>query len=141
MGNDDKDRIRQEFAIRFRNALKELGYTTNQQGKMRELFGVSGQAVCKWAEGQAMPTLSRMPQVAAVLGVRRAWLQEGEEPMRPVVGRVSDEIGRYGARRSKELTMSAEEANVLHLYRILTPKQKEAVREVILLLAERKKKK
>ena len=68
MGNDDKDRIRQTFATRFRKALAELGYSPNEQRVMRQIFGVSGQAVRKWAEGEALPTSSRMPQVAAVLG-------------------------------------------------------------------------
>lgn len=141
MENDDKDRIRQAFAARFRKALKELGYSVSKQGVMRSLFGVSGQAVRKWSEGQAMPTPSRMPHVAKVLGVRRAWLQDGEEPMRPVLGRVSDEVEHYGARRpQEELVMSIEEANLLHIYRTLTPRQKEATREIMSLFAEAKKK-
>ncbi len=87
MGNNDKDKIKQAFAERFRKALKELGYFYNEQKRTERLFGVSGQAVRKWAEGQSMPTPSRMPHVAEVLGVRRAWLQDGEEPMRPMLAK------------------------------------------------------
>ena len=76
--NDD---VRQAFAARFRQALAKLGYSASDQKEMHRLFDVSAQAVRKWAEAQALPTTARLPQVASVLGVRRAWLQDGEEPI------------------------------------------------------------
>ena len=81
---NQNDGVRQAFAARFRHALTKLGHSTSDQKEMRRLFGVSAQAVRKWAEGQALPTAARIPQVASVLGVRRAWLQDGEEPMYPM---------------------------------------------------------
>lgn len=84
-GYNQNDDVRQAFASRFRLALAELGYSASEQKVMRRLFGVSAQAVRKWAEAQALPTTARMTQVASVLGVRRAWLQDGEEPMRPAL--------------------------------------------------------
>ena len=139
MQTSGKERVRQAFAGRFRKALNELGYSENQQKKMEALFGVSGQAVRKWAEGTAMPTPSRMPEVAAVLGVRRAWLQDGEEPMRPHVGRVADGRGR-SAKHPEALPISGEEIDLLRTYRKLTPEQQGAVRTIILLLSGAPKK-
>ena len=132
MHTSGKERVRQAFAARFRKALKELGYSASQQKKMEELFGVSGQAVRKWAEGTAMPTPSRMPEVATILGVRRAWLQDGEEPMRPHVGGVADARGRP-AKHTEELPFSGEETDLFRKYRMLTPEQRSAVHTIITL--------
>jgi transcriptional regulator with XRE-family HTH domain len=137
MQNDEKDRIKQAFAARFHKALKELGYSYNKQNKMKRLFGVSGQAVRKWAEGQSMPTSSRMPHVAEVLGVRRAWLQDGEEPMFPTVGKVSERKGGYGKNKNQEFSISGKEVNLLRMYRALTLKQKRVVREIVATLVEK----
>ncbi|MEW8051232.1 MAG: helix-turn-helix domain-containing protein [Candidatus Thiodiazotropha sp.] len=138
MRNNEKDKIRQEFAVRFRKALKELGFSPNQQSELQELFGVSGQAVRKWAEGQSLPTASRMPHVATVLGVRRAWLQDGELPMRPTVGRVK---GKSKTEPSdEEFSISGEEMKLLHLFRDLTHKERKAVIGIAVLLAEQRKK-
>ena len=135
MENDEKDRIRRVFATRFCNALKELGYSVNQQKEMQQLFGVSGQAVGKWAKGETMPTTSRMPHVAEVLGVRRAWLQDGEAPMRPMVGKVSGEKGHYDKNTDQEFSISGEEVNLLHMYRTLTPEERKAVQDIVKLLS------
>ncbi|MEW8059442.1 MAG: helix-turn-helix domain-containing protein [Candidatus Thiodiazotropha endolucinida] len=138
MRNNEKDKIRQEFAVRFRKALKELGFSPNQQSELQELFGVSGQAVRKWAEGQSLPTASRMPHVANVLGVRRAWLQDGEPPMRPTVGLVKGISNTYTS--EEELSISGEEMKLLRLFRDLTQKERKAVVEIATLLVDGKKK-
>ncbi|MEW8658863.1 MAG: helix-turn-helix domain-containing protein [Candidatus Thiodiazotropha endolucinida] len=138
MRNNEKDKIRQEFAVRFRKALKELGFSPNQQSELQELFGVSGQAVRKWAEGQSLPTASRIPHVATVLGVRRAWLQDGELPMRPTVGRVR---GKYDTELpDEEFSISGKEVELLHLFRALSQKERKTIIEVVTLLANGKKK-
>ncbi len=131
----DKERVRQAFAVRFRNALMELGVSPNEQARLASLFGLSGQAVRKWAEGQAIPTASRMPEVAKILGVRRAWLQDGEEPMRPAMGIVET---TEGSRREglREIVLSSEEARLLMVYRKLTPELRNAVKMVITSLAK-----
>lgn len=103
---------------------------------MSKLFGVSGQAVRKWAEGEAMPTPSRMPKVSSVLGVRRAWLQDGEDPMRPVVTRVADQAGNYDGTPPAEITLAGKELRHLLLLRSLKPRQREVVEDLISLLAE-----
>jgi len=133
---DKKEEARQLFAKRFRQALTELGYSPNNQKAMRDLFGVSGQAARKWAEGQALPTPARVPQIAEILGVRRAWLLDGEGPMRPTACTVAEERSPYQNSSLGEITISAEEFTLIHLYRKLTAKQREAVRQMVSLLKE-----
>jgi transcriptional regulator with XRE-family HTH domain len=136
MRNVEKERTLNAFAARFRKALEELGYAPNEQQKVGKLFGVTGQAVRKWAEGQAMPTPSRMPHVAEALGVRRAWLQDGEEPMRPLIASKTSEK-RKAAKSGQEFAVSAEEFSLLRMYRLLTRKQREAVRSLVVLFLEK----
>ncbi|MCU7933945.1 MAG: hypothetical protein KZQ99_03575 [Candidatus Thiodiazotropha sp. (ex Dulcina madagascariensis)] len=103
---------------------------------MQMLFGVSGQAVRKWAEGQSLPTASRMPHVATVLGVRRAWLQDGELPMRPTIGRNRNESRTELS--VEEFSISGEEVSLLHLFRSLSQKERKMVVEIATLLVEKK---
>lgn len=128
-----KEQVRQLFAKRFRQALTELGYSPNDQKAMKHLFGVSGQAARKWAEGQALPTPARLPHIAETLGVRRAWLWDGEEPMRPTC-KIAEERSPYSS--SQDVTISTEELTLIQHYRELTAKQREAIRNVISLLRE-----
>lgn len=44
-----------------------MGYSPSQQSLLRQLFGVSGLAVHKWAEGEALPNSAQMPHIASVL--------------------------------------------------------------------------
>lgn len=135
MRNKHKEKAQQEFSARFCKALSNMGYSPSQQNVLGRLFGVSGQAVRKWAEGAAMPNTARLPHIASVLGVRRAWLQDGEEPMMPDLARVS-EPGR-GGKRGEEIAISAEEARMLYNFRALTAAQKDAVRNLIILFSEK----
>ena len=124
----NKEKVRQEFAARFRKALKDLGYSPSEQARLQRLFGISGQAVRKWAEGLSMPSSARMPQVAETLGVRRAWLQDGEGPMRPTVG--------AGPDASEGTPLTEREVTLLMHFRRLDPPQQAAV---ALLIASIKK--
>ncbi len=135
MRSKHKERAQQEFSARFCKALSNIGYSPSQQNVLGRLFGVSGQAVRKWADGSALPNSARMPHIASVLGVRRAWLQDGEEPMMPDLARVS-KPGR-GGKRGEEIAISAEEAKVLYTFRTLTAAQKDAIRNLILLFSEK----
>lgn len=47
--------------------LRPMGYSPSQQSLLRQLFGVSGLAVHKWAEGEALPNSAQMPHIASVL--------------------------------------------------------------------------
>ena len=129
--NDD---VRQAFATRFRLALTTLGYSASNQKEMRRLFGVSAQAVRKWAEAQALPTAARLPQVASVLGVRRAWLQDGEKPMFPVLAKVEEDTSRY--KKDNEIAISLDELKLLHLYKRLTTKQRDSIQRLMVLFTD-----
>ncbi len=133
---DIKEQVRRAFAARFCKALAEIGYSSHDQQALGRLFGISGQAVRKWAEGETLPTSSRMPQVAAVLGVRRAWLQDGEEPMRPMANRVAEQKKNYDVKPEQGMMLSPEEIKLVLQYRNLIPRQQEAIREMLSLLGE-----
>jgi len=131
MDDEHKDKIKKAFAERFCLALKQAGYTVNQQKSMAKLFQVSGQAVRKWADAESMPTSARMTDVANILGVRRAWLQDGEAPMRSVVGIISDETAAYQVDSDTQIYLSKDEAVLMQSYRMLALKQKDVVKNII----------
>lgn len=131
--NQNND-VRQAFATRFRLALKELGYSASDQKEMRRLFGVSAQAVRKWAEAQALPTSTRLPQVASVLGVRRAWLQDGEDPMYPTLAKVEEDNSCY--KKEGEIAISLDELKLLHLYKRLSVKQRDSIQQLMALFID-----
>jgi len=136
MNTPQKDKVRQLFAERFRQALIELGYSPNNQKAIGNLFGVSGQAARKWAEGSALPTSARLPHIAEVLGVRRAWLMDGEGPMHPTTFKVSEKAPYAKDRSDTEMSVSVEEIKLIHEYRSLTVKQREAIRYFVALLRD-----
>jgi transcriptional regulator with XRE-family HTH domain len=128
------DQVRQAFAVRFRKALADLGYSASEQKVMQKLFGVSAQAVRKWAEGQSMPSTARMPSVAAALGVRRAWLQDGDGPINPGKVQVDETKSHYTA--DDILEISSDELDSLKLYRQLLPQQQELIRQLMIQLTK-----
>lgn len=137
MVDNDKERVLREFSQRFCKALAEIGYLPHQQTALGELFGMSGQAVRRWAEGLAMPTPARMPEVANKLGVRRAWLQDGEEPMRPNSIQSTEPTGRAKKSLTEPLMVTSEEIRLITFYRLLTPVLKKSLIEFISLIQKR----
>lgn len=134
MTNASKDHTRQEFSERFRKALEQRGYSPSQVKRLATLFGVSISAIRKWLDGLAIPTSARVPAIASKLGVRRAWLQDGEEPMFPEVAGVVASSGRRGkARPSDVMALSNDQLEWLCDYQHLTPEQRKAVREIVSL--------
>jgi hypothetical protein len=124
----DKNQTLEEFATRFREALKRQGYSPSQQKVLGELFGVSGAAVRKWADGQAMPTSTRMSFIAEKLEVRRAWLQDGEGPMMAdaLVAATKEDIHAQNTE-----IISSEEESLIHRFRRLTDDQKEILNTLL----------
>ena len=112
----------------------ELGVSPNEQTRLQKLFGVSGQAVRKWAEGWP-PHDGTYAGGGQNLGVRRAWLQDGEEPMRPLAVGSADETGLYQKGR-QEMGLSGDEARLLAVYRTLTPELRNALKTVITSLVK-----
>ena len=136
MNTSRKDKARQLFAERFRQALGELGYSPTNQKAMGNLFGVSGQAARKWAEGSALPTSARLPHIAEVLGVRRAWLMDGEGSMHPTTFKVAEGGPASKDPSDADMSISVEEIRLIQEYRAVTVKQREAIRDVVGLLRE-----
>lgn len=111
---------RREFSKRFRQALNEAGHKETQLHELGGLFEVSGQAVRKWLNGEAIPNSSRAPDIALKLGVRRAWLLDGEQPMRSVQMEVREDAGHYSELgRAQNFSISADEFKLLSNYRNL----------------------
>ena len=110
-----------EFAVRFRQALREAGHGDSPQKELARLFNVTGPAVRKWLDGEAMPASKRAPQVAQLLGVRRVWLLDGELPMRPHPGRVDStaEAGRGYSRQEADFSLTSEEFRLVSNFRKL----------------------
>ncbi len=75
--------------------MRECGITDKKE--LGALLGVTAQAIRKWCEAESIPTAEHAPRLAEVLGVRRAWLLDGELPTRPLsmaersTGYVSDD--------------------------------------------------
>lgn len=90
-----KRAVQDAFTERFKLALHEAGYADATLKELSKLFGVSAQGVNKWKTGEAMPGSERLPKVADVLGVRRAWLRDGELPMRALQAAVIEDRGNY----------------------------------------------
>lgn len=108
--------------------MNEAGHGDRRNKELGRLFGVSGQAVRKWLQGDAMPRSTRAAEVARVLGVRRAWLMDGEMPMRSISLQVTEgQPGAYGAGAGKKphkeesasISLSVTEFRLLRCYRRL----------------------
>lgn len=109
------------FAARLQLALEEAGFGKSQLSEVAKGFGVSSTAVRKWLDGEAMPVSKRAPGIAAVLGVRRAWLLDGELPMRPrpVSLERTAEAGKAYSSDDAALSISGDEFRLLSHYRKL----------------------
>ncbi len=112
--------IRREFSKRFRQALTEAGHNETQLHELGSLFEVSGQAVRKWMNGEAIPTSTHAPEIALKLGVRRAWLLDGEPPMRSIQLEVREQAANYSEINSEQnFSISGDEYRLLCNYRNL----------------------
>lgn len=118
--------VREEFAERFKLALDEAGFDDYRE--LGAMFGVTAQAVRKWRDGDAIPTSEHAPIVAEKLGVRRAWLLDGELPMRPRVVNVGEKGTSYAA---DELSISKDEFRFLSDYRSLPHAMRVALDQLI----------
>lgn len=77
---------RELFAARLNKALDHFGIPQKGHGRQTEaakLFGVTQKGARKWLEGESMPALKRVPQMARRIGVRADWLLTGDGQMLP----------------------------------------------------------
>lgn len=121
--------VHEGFAERFEQALAEAGLADSPRKELAELFGLSAQGVQKWRNGEAIPTAERAPLVASALGVRRAWLIDGEPPMRAFKGDITEKALGYDAENG--LSLSGEEYRLLTHYRKLPRKLQQDVASLL----------
>lgn len=79
------EKVKEEFASRLNLAMDEQGYPV--RGRARVLskeFGVSDKGAGKWINGEAIPETSKIPLIAAFLGINAEWLLSGVGEMRPL---------------------------------------------------------
>lgn len=107
-----------EFAERLRLALDEAGFRGWSRKKLGAQFGVTPQAFSKWMSGDAIPTPRHAQHLAHIVGVRRAWLLDGEEPMRACQADLAERSQGYSA-QSDVLSLSSDEFRLLSRYRQL----------------------
>ena len=121
------------FAARLQLALEEAGFGKSQLNEVAKAFGVSSTAVRKWLDGESMPVSKRAPGMAALLGVRRAWLLDGELPMRPrpVNLKRTAEAGKNYSSDDAELSISSDEFRLLSHYRKLSKPMQHAFGELL----------
>jgi transcriptional regulator with XRE-family HTH domain len=108
------------FTERFKQALEEAGLAAKSRKELGRMFGVTGQAIKKWLEGESIPAAERAPLVARKLDVRRAWLLDNELPMRVLNGAITEDGMDYGIPDHK---LSYEEQQMLLEYRRLSKRQ------------------
>lgn len=95
---------------------------------MGRIFGVSGQAVRKWLHGQSLPTAARVVHLARQLGVNASWLLHGEGT------KYAEADNEEDAR--EVLRVSEREREVLYAYQRLNHRKRNAVWQVLQVLAE-----
>ena len=123
---DVKEATRQAFSQRLKLALSELGYNGSEQKALGALFGISGQAVRKWLSGETLPSNARVPHIAEKLGVRRAWLMDGEGPMRDIDASVGEESGEYSS-----FVLAKDEQEIIQSLRRLPYRHRDAILNLV----------
>lgn len=113
-------RMQAEFAERLKLALDEAGFVGPAwpDKRLAREFEVTPQALRKWREGASMPTFSHAQLVATRLGVRRAWLIDGEVPMRAFQADLAELPPGY-ASQPDTLSLSADEFRLIRHFRSL----------------------
>ena len=104
------------FTERFKQALDEAGLAAMSRKQLGRIFGVTGQAIKKWLEGESIPSAERAPLVAKKLDVRRAWLLDNELPMRVLDGAITEGGKDYGI---PDHNLTFEEQQMLQQFRRL----------------------
>jgi transcriptional regulator with XRE-family HTH domain len=117
--------VRKEFAERLHQAMTESGYTDLKE--LGALLGLTAQAVRKWRDAEAIPSAEHAPRLAETLGVRRAWLLDGELPMR----RIPNMSEKGSAYASEESSISPEEFRLVCDLRGLPHEVRESVVQLV----------
>lgn len=98
-----KQDIRDGFAGRLRQCVDQHPNAPEGRGRpawLAKEVHVSGEMARKWLAGEALPTPARADGLAEFFRVRRAWLRDGEGPMRAGSGEHPADANRIGEVRS-----------------------------------------
>lgn len=127
-----KKSTREAFAERIRQALNEAGYGRAQLKELGQLFEVTPQAVRKWLSGDSVPSHTRAVKIAQILGVRRAWLMDGELPVRLAEISVREESNiEYSKIDETMLSISGNEYRLIQRFRSLPNDLQNAVETIV----------
>lgn len=126
---------REAFARRLIDALLDSGYRSQRNAKsgvdvapLAKIASVTREMARRYTEGAALPDVNKMRVIADWLGVRVAWLRDGEGERRPGAGAAKQEGGNYEA-----LTPEAREVGLT--WQRLSAPRREMVREVLFMLS------
>ena len=127
------------FTERFRQALEEGGFADHKQKDLGRLFGVSAQAVKKWLNGESIPHAERAPHIAKILGVRRAWLLDNEQPMSSLHGAITESGHDY--KPTPAISLTVDELRLLTQYRQLPKPMRQELAKLLTGICELQTKK
>ena len=105
--------------------MRESGYTDLKE--LGGLLGLTAQAVRKWRDAEAIPSAKHAPLLAETLGVRRAWLLDGEPPMR----RIPNVLEKGSSYASEEASISPEEFKLICDLRSLPHEVRESLVQMV----------
>lgn len=103
----------------------ESGYTDLKE--LGALLELTAQAVRKWRDAEAIPSAEHAPRLAEILGVRRAWLLDGELPMR----RIPNMSEKGPAYASEENSISPDEFRLICDLRSLPHEVRDSVIQLV----------
>ena len=129
----------ERFAETLKRIRRERGLS---QDELAEKIGTSKQVISRYESGQRIPKISVAVQIAKALGVTLEELNGQAVPFegQPIAARTSGdgeawqamlERLRTGAVQGENQPISADEMEVVHLYRSLTEAQKRRVKSLI----------
>jgi transcriptional regulator with XRE-family HTH domain len=78
--NLDTEQLRTEFSHRLNKVLDDVGFDAKGSGRQVQLgkaIGLTQKGVRKWLEGEGLPELSRLVQIAVHFNVSFEWLATG----------------------------------------------------------------
>lgn len=113
------DDTRRDFSKRLNQALDNIGYPPKGSGRQVQLakdFSVSQKGARKWLEGESMPSMTRLSELASRLGVSTEWLMSG----RGEIG-VNEGQPRY----SPDVVMLDENKLITYIEAKYTPSQED----------------
>lgn len=126
---------REAFSRRLIEAMLEIGLRSTRNAKsgvdvgpLAKTARVTREMARRYTEGTAIPDVNRMKMIAEWLGVRLAWLRDGEGEMRSpgLAVREPDPAG-YG--------INGEAREVALAWQKLSPETRGVMRDVIFMLA------